>query len=123
MPYVSTRVGRRTRVGGGSVFWFFYAMFAMPLWLMWQMLRGAILLVAWIVREIDAGQQRKRVAAAAAPAASIADQTPHLEDAVPPLRQRLRDPDARGRAIAAGLVLAVLTALLVAAIVSGARWR
>lgn len=110
MPYASTRVSRNTRIGGGPVFWFFYAMFAMPLWVMWQMLRGAILLVAWLVRQ--AGAQKP--ATPAAPVSAVQPAEP--QDAIPedarPSTPRA-EPAKPSRAVPIGLAAAACTLLVV----------
>ena len=103
MPYASTRVSRNTRIGGGPLFWLLYATFIGPLWLMGQLLKGAILLLAWAAREATTRHARTREPA-------------QPEDARPATTRGLRDPANRSHAIAltaAALALAALVALAV----------
>lgn len=119
MPYASVRVSRRTRVGGGPVFWLIVGPFiAMGYLVIWA-LAGASMLVAFLVALAQSTTNR----AAHAAAKPIADRTPQPCDAKPSLREQLRDPRTRNRAIAAWVVVAIIATLLVAAIVSGVQYQ
>lgn len=126
MPYVSVRTKSGARVGGGPLFWLivgpFIAMYYLVLWTF----AAAFMAAAFLIAFAHSALHRPN---AAPPAVAReqqpdpADAVPAPQDAVPPLRQRLRDPHTRNRFLAASLLAAVLAALLVAAIVSGARYR
>lgn len=129
MPYASVRAGRNTRIGGGPLFWLIAGPFvAMGYLLVWAYV-GACVLGAFLLALARSAVRRKSPVPAAAKRATVrprrplADAVPALRDAIPPRRQQLRDPHTRNRAVAAWSLLAALTVLLVAAIVSGARFR
>lgn len=121
MPYASVRVSRRTRMGGGPVFWLIVGPFIAMGYLMIWALAGAAMLGAFLVALAQSATNRKRATRSAA--APIADRTPQPRVAQPSMRARMRDPHTRNRAIAAWLLVAIIAALLVAAIISGARFR
>lgn len=93
MPTASTRTRSGARISGGPLFWLLAGMFIVPLWIMGQLLKGAILLAAWAAREISAHYARKRALAyraeqqtrrAVAPAAPEDEVPAEPEDARPP---------------------------------------
>lgn len=113
MPNASIRTSRNTRVSGGPIFWFFYAMFIGPLWLMGQMLKGAILLVAWISRETSAHQARKNTPTPVPPSPAV-DPDTEPQDAVPDCAKPASAPQRHPLLIAAAILACALLATLAA---------
>lgn len=113
MPNASIRTSRNTRVSGGPIFWFFYAMFIVPLWLMGQMLKGAILLVAWIGRETSAHRARKNTPTPVPPPPAI-DPDTEPQDAVPDCAKPAPAPQRHPLLIAAAILACALLATLAA---------
>lgn len=124
MPYASARTKSGVRISGGPGFWLIAGWFIVPLWIMGLMLKGAILLVAALVRSSSTRQQQQAVHAPSAATPEPAHATAEPQDAIPdwakpaPAQSRQQDH----RALIAVTVI-VCAALLVFAIISSSRFR
>jgi hypothetical protein len=112
-------------ISGGPGFWLLAGWFIVPLWLMGQLLKGAILLAVWIGRETTAHRQRKHTPAATMAATAAADANAEPEDAVPDLAQPAPPtaPPPQNHRVLIAVTAAACAALLALAAVSAARFR